>query len=402
MANETIGDRIRIRRKLRGLSVRQAAGMAEINPSTWSRIENGTRGADNLQILSNMASALRCTVAELVGDGIVPIAADTIGLVDDVHDILAALVETDLDDEPTADPAHVDALAAEVDLLEHIYRKGEFVNTAARLSPFLRQLHATAVTATSAEDTRRALELTVQASHRTMNVLRNVGQRADAYLAGERARDAAAELDNPELKGIAAFTRAHAALGCGSMERGLKFAGGGLRMLEGALSSHRTMAVAGQLHLTCAMTLYGLKRGNEAEVHLREAEDLAQRTGDCGQDLGWFGPTNLAIWTLAMEVDRDPRKAVAIAKATNPHAIDAPTRQASFYLDAARACARIGTRESDAAAVRMLASAERLVPQRVRFNPLAREALRVVVMRARRNAINSELRGLCERIGVAA
>jgi hypothetical protein len=241
----------------------------------------------------------------------------------------------------------------------------------------------------------------VQAAHRAMNVLRSMGQRADTYLAGERARDAAADLDDLSLKGIAAFTRAHAALSCGSMERGHKLAMAGLSMLDGHLGSTRTMAVAGQLHLTSAMTLYGLKRDREADVHLAEAEQLAAHTGDCGQELGWFGPTNIAFWLVAMEIDRDPRRAIAIAKSTNSSAIDAPTRQASFYLDAARACARVGTREADGAAVRMLATAERLAGQRVKFNPLAREVLRVVVMRTKRTAIDSHLRGLCERIGVA-
>jgi hypothetical protein len=103
-----------------------------------------------------------------------------------------------------------------------------------------------------------------------------------------------------------------------------------------------------------------------------------------------------------MEVDRDPRRAITIANTTNPRAIDAPTRQASFYLDAARACARIGSRDSDRAAIRMIASAENVAPQRIRFNPLAREVLRIVVHRTKENAIDPQLRGLCERIGVKA
>lgn len=401
MASETIGERIAIRRQFRHLSVRRAADLADISPSTWSRIESGARGADNVQILSKIAWALRCSVSDLVGDNLDLAGPDAVGLIGDVHDIRAALIETDLADEATSDPAALDALSAEVELLEDLYRRGDFTGTAARLAPFLRQLHATAVTATAIREVVRSRELTVQAAHRAMNTLRSTGQRADTYLAGERARDAADQIEDPSLKGIAAFTRAHAALSCGSLERSHKLAASGLTLLEGTLDSTRTMAVAGQLHLTSAMTLYGLKRDSEAETHLTEAEALAACTGDCGQDLGWFGPTNIAFWLVAMEIDRDPRRAVQIAQDTNPSLIDAPTRQASFYLDAARACARIGTREADAAAIRMLTAAERLAPQRVRFNALAREALRVIVMRAKRSAINSQLRGLCERIGVA-
>jgi hypothetical protein len=59
------------------------------------------------------------------------------------------------------------------------------------------------------------------------------------------------------------------------------------------------------------MALHGLGRPGEGDNHLAEAEDLARRTGDCGRELGWFGPTNLRFWLPAIEADGgDPGKAV--------------------------------------------------------------------------------------------
>ncbi|WP_153023825.1 hypothetical protein [Glycomyces albidus] len=55
-----------------------------------------------------MSMVLRCSVMDLIGDGYVSLTSDGVGLVDDVHDILAALIETALEDEATADPAGLD------------------------------------------------------------------------------------------------------------------------------------------------------------------------------------------------------------------------------------------------------------------------------------------------------
>ena len=56
----------------------------------------------------------------------------------------------------------------------------------------------------------------------------------------------------------------------------------------------------------------------------------------------------------------------------------------------------------DREAIRMLITAERLGPQRVRNSPEAIECARTLLERSRRAAAGAELRGLCERMGVAS
>jgi hypothetical protein len=100
-----------------------------------------------------------------------------------------------------------------------------------------------------------------------------------------------------------------------------------------------------------------------------------------------------------MEVDGgEARRALEIARSTTPGAIDAPTRLVTFYFDTGRALARVGQIES---AVRMMLTAERTAPQGMHSWGRAREAVRLLLPRAKGESA-SQLRGLAERMGVGA
>jgi len=99
-----------------------------------------------------------------------------------------------------------------------------------------------------------------------------------------------------------------------------------------------------------------------------------------------------------METDGgDPERAIALARDVNPSAVPSPSRQAAFYLDTARALARA---DSDRQALRMIVAAERIAPQKVHSAPLVAELVRLLLHRAQTRAVDAELRGICERIGL--
>jgi hypothetical protein len=111
----------------------------------------------------------------------------------------------------------------------------------------------------------------------------------------------------------------------------------------------------------------------------------------------FFGPTNVDIWRMSIEVDDgDPARVVEIARRTDPAAIPAGVRQVFYYADTARALARIGGRDREA--IRFLLTAERIAPQHVRTSAELAETTRVLLDRSRRQAGGAELRGLCERM----
>src|SRR3954465_7554623 len=96
----TIGERIQARRLLRGWSVRHAASRAGVSHATWSRIERGRQAADNRFMLADIAAALECSSAELVGVAVPAADRETVAAQVAVHGIRQALVEVDPRDRP--------------------------------------------------------------------------------------------------------------------------------------------------------------------------------------------------------------------------------------------------------------------------------------------------------------
>jgi hypothetical protein len=155
--------------------------------------------------------------------------------------------------------------------------------------------------------------------------------------------------------------------------------------------------VLGSLHLAAARARRGRPRLDDSRDWLTEAAGLARRTGETDTMGMFFGPTNVDIWRMSIEVDDgDPGRVVEIARRTDPAAIPAGVRQVFYYADTARALTRIGGRDREA--IRFLLTAERIAPQHVRTSAELAESVRVLLDRSRRQAGGTELRGLYERL----
>lgn len=387
-----IGQLIRERRKLRGLSVRAAAGLAGISDASWSRIENGKQGADNRFVIAQIAAALKCPVSELTGGPGVPADREQAEIRSVTYELARAVVEADLTYAPDGESGHLDQLAREFTLIRDLRDRCDDYGAARRLPALIHTLHATAFGPSRAG----ALQLIVRTMETTSFGARYLGDPAGSGLAAERAQQAAELLGDPVMLGLAAYGRAHAATGCGLFRRAQLVADAAAAELAAHLDAPDAMEVRGQLLLTAAFGAYALGDTAGAEDRIAEAEDIAARTGQT-TTLGLnFGPTNIRFWRVSMETDGgDPGQAVALANETVAEEVASTSRRATFYLDVGRALARLGR---DPEAVRMLAAAERLAPTRVRANPLAAETVRDLLDRSRRRAAAGELQGLVERI----
>lgn len=389
----TIGNRIRLRRKARGWSVRFAASRAGISHTTWSRIEAGTRGADNRFLLADLARALDCPVTDLTGQPAPPATRAAAEAQANIHAMRRALVETDLDDEPTT-PAHpISELEHEAQLVTDLWRRCDFTAAAGRLPDLIRGAH----TAAHGPDRMDALRLLAEAAYRASSTARYIGTSGDAWLAAERCRQAARHLDDPVLTAWSQWARALAAMGCGAYGRGQRLTVHAVNELQAHLSAPGALEMLGMLHLTAAMAAMGGRRRDDAETRLAEAAEIAARTGDTDTLHLWFGPTNVDIWRVSIEADGgDPGRAVALAEQVIPTAIDAPMRHATFYADLSRALAGVGAVDQ---ALRMMLAAERVAPQQVQASPVAAETARSLLEQVTRGP-RSQLAGLCERMGV--
>ena len=113
-----------------------------------------------------------------------------------------------------------------------------------------------------------------------------------------------------------------------------------------------------------------------------------------------FGPTNTAVWRLGIGVELGEGGRAyqeTIARPLDMDALGSRERSSSLHLDLARALVQDGG-DRDAEAIRHLDTADRIAPQRIRPDPIAREVVATLDRRARRRVW--ELDSLRNRLGV--
>ncbi|WP_433305602.1 helix-turn-helix domain-containing protein [Actinoplanes sp. CA-030573] len=391
-----VGERIRARRLLRGWSVRYAASRAGVSHATWSRIERGLQAADNRFMLAGIAGALECAADDLAG--VAAPAADraTAAARAGVAGLRRALIDIDLAEPPAGDAPSLAELARGVALADARHNACDYAGAARLLPGLLRDLH----TETAGPDHLEALRLLCEATHVASSVLRSLGHPADAWLAAERCRDAADAAGDPVLRGFAAYALARSAVACGSYRRGQTLAERAVDDLGRHLGRPGGAEILGSLHLVAAMAGRCRQRLDDSRDWLAEAATLARRTGELTTLGMFFGPTNVNIWRMSIEVEEgDPATVIEIARSTDPAAIQAGVRQVFYYADTARALTRLGGRDREA--IRFLLTAERIAPQHVRTSAELAATTRVLLDRSRRRAGGAELRGLGERMRLA-
>ncbi|MGQ0775671.1 MAG: hypothetical protein ACT4NY_14840 [Pseudonocardiales bacterium] len=112
-----------------------------------------------------------------------------------------------------------------------------------------------------------------------------------------------------------------------------------------------------------------------------------------------FGPTNVRLNRLGIGVELgEGGRAYAEITQTplDVEALGSRTASSEMHLDLARALVQDGP-DRDAEAIRHLDTADRLAPQRIRMNPIARELVTDLSQRARRRIW--ELDSLCNHFG---
>jgi transcriptional regulator with XRE-family HTH domain len=388
--NPSIGERIRTRRTLRRWSIRFAASRAGMSHTTWSRVEKGEQQPDRYTI-AEFATALECSTTDLTGQPHMP--SDR--LLETAHARVERLWQSLLEiapDEPPDRPVQpIEALTERVDLLDGRYHVCDYASTGQILPDLLRDLHA----AMAGPDTCAASLLMVRATYVATFTLRYLGYVKDCAFAAERCRQAAERVDEPVPLAVADWVRAHAVLASGRFRRALTLTTRAADELRRHLDADTALEMLGMLHLTSALSVLAERRTADAFAHVAEAADLAARTGETGSWSMFFGPANVGIWRVGLEVDAgEPGRAVQTAAGVNPAGLPSMTRQGPYYLDLGRALAAV---DRDQDAERMLLTAERLAPQFVRSSTSAQTTARFLLERSRRR---SALHGLCERMGM--
>lgn len=389
----SIGERIKESRLQKGWSVRKAADRAGVSHTTWSRVEKGEI-AVNRYTISDYAAALECSVKDLTGQ---PYAhADQLLEAGAIYSDRAwkAMMAHPLTEPADVDPRPLPALAAEAALIRDLYARCDYAGTLGRATGFIAPLHASARNGNA----RDAMLLMVPVYGCVMGSLLNLGRPAEALLAADRSAEAAQELDDAVALGVATTNRARVSAYSGAYSTARLFCERADDHLQHHLGASDALAVSGFLHLARAHHSAGLHDMDTAEAHLAAAADIAQRTGETDAwDLAW-GPRNVALWRMAMQLDTHrPDEAMQTAATVRLAGLPA-VRQVYYHIDRARGLTELGHTDQ---AISALLMAERTGKQHTRSSTAARETARSLRTVQRRLLNSSPLQGLCERMGVA-
>lgn len=388
----SIGERIKARRQLRRWSIRHAASRAGIAHTTWSRIERGELRTDRYMV-SDLAAALECSVTDLTGQPFTPSDRQTEAAQIHGERVWRAMMAHPLTEPATAASAPVAALERESALVRDLYGRCDYAGVLGRLTDLVPNLH----TAARGREARVALELMVPVYGCAMGSLLNIGYAPQAWLAAERCTEAAQQLEDAVALGVATTNRARVSAYSGAYAPARSMCNRADDELQHHLGDPHALEVSGFLHLARAHHAAGLHDLATAEAHLGEADEIAARTGESDAWDLVFGPRNVALWKMALQLDTG-RAGDALETAQQITIADMPAvRQVYFYLDLARALTELGRHDE---AVRMLLTAERTGAQHTRSSTAARETARALLANQRRRAASSPLHSLCERLGV--
>lgn len=388
-----IGARVRAFRQWRRMSLRACADLAGIPRSTLSDIELGKYPLDRKSHIDALALALRVAPTELAGQPYPPVPDDLprSRAQARVDSIRVALMETEMG--AMAEPARPlpELVSAARKAGDHNLQAD--IATAMRLLPdTLTGLAACSRTGDEKQQ-KTALRALVEAQSIACSVLIALGYPDLGWVAAMQARQAAARLDEPAYIGRAEFGCIRAMT---PYSRRARHAERAVALLEPhAAADDLTAQMYGMLHLMAAYDAAVV--GGDVAGHLAEAQSLADRLGECTGFHTSFGPANTVIWRVSIAVEQGEGGRVREFATVDAHTVSRH-RLSNYHRDMFRALAQDG---HDTDALPHLLEAERLYPEEVRNNTLARQAAVDMLNRARRASTGPDLRGVAHRMGIA-
>ncbi|MGH3822592.1 MAG: helix-turn-helix domain-containing protein [Pseudonocardiaceae bacterium] len=399
----TIGARARMIRRRRGLSLEVVAWLAGITAQYLSMLERGLRGFNRRGLVEDLADALCCSVVDLTGQPYLPPDRASARAKKVMIQIERGLNEATLDDVPDLRPRSLDALGGWVAFAAELRDTARYQPSGEDIDAALIDLHVHVATS-DGPARQRAAELLTHAAYHAFVLATTFGYMHLAQQAALRAVEAARVAESPEMEAFAMFAMAPSVARTSGRRRAV-------RMLDRALADAQPLTAirdgdtlgaetVGLLHLMGAHFAARNSDAATASDHLGEAGRIAVLTGECNGLRQHFGPTNVAVWRVAIgaELGQGPEVAERIER--EPIDLDvlgSKDRIAALHFDLARSWVQADG-ERDSLALRHLDAADRAAPQRMRNDPIALDLARTLDRRAPWRTW--ELDSLCNRFGI--
>ena len=383
MVARSIGQRIAIARRRRGLSQAVLANLIGRSESWLSQVERGIRSVDRLPVLMDLAEVLRVDAESLLGRPW-KYAPNGGHLPDELEPTRRYLNGYRHLHDTTWSRVDPEALAQRVRDGHVAYQAAHYGAVASALPTLL----------SDADMLRRSSRTLSEPGTRTYisayilaaKLLRKLGALELAMVTADRAATASVDGAFTVERGLAAYQVVGGLMRADQVDDAETLA----VSVAAALSSEakwgepELLSVVGSLWLLSAVIAARRTDKYEALDRLSRAHDLASLLGSDG-NYGWtaFGPTNVAIHHVSVAAELgEAGEALRAAQSVNP--ADLPEglvgRRAQLHLDLAWAYAQ-GRRGAEAAL--HLIEAENIAPEAVRYNVLVREHIREMLARGK-------------------
>jgi transcriptional regulator with XRE-family HTH domain len=399
--DRAFGKRVADLRKARQLTQQQLAAMLNGRTSGWmSQVERGIQPVRRMDVLQEIADALGVSTQALDPNAPVPAPPappdeirsndlDGARMVISGHPALSALLGI-----VPVEPAPMAQLSEQVEEIWSLTHQARFAEVSDMVTDLVPQLEQ-AVRTVQEADRPLAYQLLARAYQALAAAFARQGDARASWVSADRAM-AAAELSGDVLLVFAGVYRmVHAFIRLGSNSE----AEHAVTAAVDALSQRTDLdapglSVLGSLRLAKALVHARCGQRPEAREELDKARQVAEQMGEDRNDYNLeFGPTNVAIQTVATAVDLgDAGEAIDVGRTIDASSLS-PERRGRLLMDLGRAHAQ---RRHLGDAIDCLLRAEEVSPETVRTHTAVRQAVKELVLVAGPN-VPGELMGLADR-----
>jgi hypothetical protein len=280
------------------------------------------------------------------------------------------------------------------------YQKGDLGRVVAALPGLIKTTQQ--MEAASTDDVvyrRSCAAVSARIHHLAATTLSKIGEADLAWIAAERAMQAADDADDPLVLASAARSGTHALLAVGRFDDALELGEVAARWLSPRMGvgDPAALSLYGMLHLRTAVAAARHQDRSMANELLAQAGCAADRLGvDANYWQTGFGPSNVELHRLSAALDLgDITEVIDSAPRINVDHLPVE-RQVTHLIDLARALSLVA---KDDDALQTLLTAEQKSPGIVRHSAVVREVVRSMYRRAPATAgkKSSLLLGLAER-----
>lgn len=401
MASSGIGQRIAVYRRRRGLSQSALAGLVGRSESWLSQVERGVRSVDKMSVLLDLAKVLHVDVQALTGRPweLSPNGGPMVQGVDAIRSVLTNYGH--MVGSGCTETVSLSDFRQAVASMHRWYQAAQYDAVIRDMPDLLGRADMLRFGIQGADE--REVSLAYASAYVVgSKLLTKLGVSDLAAVTADRAAMTAGGIDSPAAHGMAIYQVVCALL---RSDRNSEAEDLAVRMAE-TLQPHvrsddpALVSVTGALWLIAAVSAARRTDRDEAWRRLDLAQGLAELLGtDANYAWTAFGPTNVAIHRVSVAAELgDPGSALDAAADVDVNRLpeELRSRRAQNNLDLAWAQAQ---RKRDAEATLHLLEAERVAPEALKFNVIAREMIREMLTRGKR-ATSGSLSALATRAGV--